>query len=326
LASKIHAYTTDGDIRYNGFCFAILEYKSEIGTTGAEPLFQAGWYYTEFMRKKLDVHSRLPCFILYAFGAHIGFAGAVWTDRPLLEVFSPTLPIFYHSTDVNTRMSAARCFGAAKKAILTLESYYKHELHDVGTADRQYLAFPYPTEYVSLGDSTVQSFTYTCHLDKNKLLFKAKIDNNDLCIKFVRCYSKEAHLKCSSLGFAPLLRGFEHVSGGWYMVVMDFIDDSYQELHDSPSKDSFHLEVRQKVIRLHQEGYVHGDIRTTNVMVKKNGDPGIILVDFDWAGVIGEVRYPMNVNIVDVKRPNGAYDNELITLEHDLAMVEIAFE
>jgi len=31
-----------------------------------------------------------------------------------------------------------------------------------------------------------------------------------------------------------------------------------------------------------------GDIRTTNVMVKKTGEPGIILLDFDWAG--------MNVN------------------------------
>jgi serine/threonine protein kinase len=124
------------------------------------------------------------------------------------------------------------------------------------------------------------------------------------------------------LGFAPGLRGFTNIGGGWFMVVMDFIDDGYQLLDDSPVMDSFVSEVREKVISLHQAGYVHGDIRTTNIMVKKSRQPGIFLIDFDWAGVIGEVRYPMNVNVEDIRRPDGAIDNELILAEHDIAMVD----
>lgn len=110
------------------------------------------------------------------------------------------------------------------------------------------------------------------------------------------------------------------------MVVMDFIDDGvYCDLEDSPNKASFESEVRNKVTSLHQAGFVHGDIRTTNIMVKKNGSPGIMLVDFDWAGEIKKVRYPMNVNFVDIKRPSGARDNELIMAEHDVKMIDFMF-
>ena len=109
------------------------------------------------------------------------------------------------------------------------------------------------------------------------------------------------------------------------MVVMDFIGDVYHGLDKSHMKASFEIEVREKVNCLHQEGFVHGDIRTTNVMVDKNGSPGIMLVDFDWAGVIGEAQYPMNVNNETIKRPYGAYDNELILAQHDIMMIDFMF-
>jgi hypothetical protein len=70
---------------------------------------------------------------------------------------------------------------------------------------------------------------------------------------------------------------------------------------------------------------VHGDIRATNIMVKRDLTPGILLVDFDWAGVPGEVRYPMNVNTKEIKRPSGAHDGELIVTQHDLSMINYIF-
>ena len=36
----------------------------------------------------------------------MGFAGAVCTDHPHLQVLSPVLPLFYHATGVNMRMGA----------------------------------------------------------------------------------------------------------------------------------------------------------------------------------------------------------------------------
>lgn len=256
-------------------------------------------------------------------GAHIGFAGAVWTDRPHLQVLSPVLPLFYHATDVNMRMRAARYFGAAKKAIGALGHYYEFELAALNMLDPQPMpTFPHPNKYISLLDSTSHAFEYAAFLDEDKLIFRGRDGGDNICIKFVRRYSKDAHLQCSSLGFAPTLRGFQPIPGGWYMVIMDYIDDTYEELADSRTKASYITEIREKLESLHQVGYVHGDIRITNIMVKKDGSPGIFLIDFDWAGVIGEVRYPMNVNREGISRPQGARDGELIFANHDMEMVD----
>jgi hypothetical protein len=70
LAAAIGAYMTDGDLRWKEFCYALLEYKGEIGAGGADPPFQAIWYYVAFMRPLCaeNIFSNLPCFVLYAFG------------------------------------------------------------------------------------------------------------------------------------------------------------------------------------------------------------------------------------------------------------------
>jgi serine/threonine protein kinase len=227
-------------------------------------------------------------------------------------------------------MRAARCFGAAKEAIFALERYYKQELDAINALDpdkRPKPAFPHPDHYISLSNTATHAFRYVSPLYNDKLIFHGKTDGEDICIKFARQYSKDAHLKCSTLGFAPALRGYQFIPGGWIMVVMDSIDDSYQELDDMPQsvKATFDAEVREKLVSLHQAGYVHGDVRATNILAKKNGARGIMLIDFDWAGVIGDVRYPMNVNRDGIDRPDGAYDGELIAAEHDMNMVDNIF-
>jgi hypothetical protein len=351
LASQIDGYTTDGHLLWKTFCLAVIEFKPELCLGNADPLFEAAWYYVALTRDHLqgNLGSHLPCLILYAAGkfplcislcvliiyvvliagAHIGFAGAIWTDRPHLQVLAPTLPLFYHASDVDMRIQTARCLAATKRAINALKKYYEDELPYLNTLlppQHPNLAFPHQSQYVCLTDGTIQPFKYVSHLQEDKLVFSGVAGNVKICIKFVRQYSKEAHLRCSSLGFAPRLRGFQQIPGGWYMVVMDFIDDMYHDLSNSFVKASFQPEVEEKVIGLHQEGFVHGDLRDTNIMVKRNGTPGIMLVDFDWAGVIGEVRYPMNVNNVDIKRPDGAHDNELIMTQHDIRMIDFMFE
>jgi serine/threonine protein kinase len=126
------------------------------------------------------------------------------------------------------------------------------------------------------------------------------------------------------MGFAPALKGFETIPGGWYMVVMDAMSD-FCLFWERPSA-TLYEPLKEKVVALHQRGYVHGDLRDTNLMVRKNGKPGLVLIDFDWAGEIGKVRYPMNVNRgPDLKRPDGVYDGELITAEHDIDMLNIMF-
>jgi hypothetical protein len=62
------------------------------------------------------------------------------------------------------------------------------------------------------------------------------------------------------------------------------------------------------------------------VMVRKEGKPGVMMIDFEWLGRIGEVRYPMYVNQEpELCRPEGAVDGELILAEHDVEMLDIMF-
>jgi serine/threonine protein kinase len=98
-----------------------------------------------------------------------------------------------------------------------------------------------------------------------------------------------------------------------------------------PSEGDLRLQVDQcKHIRnqppdclrvLHNERMVHGDIRNTNLLVGPDGD--IKLIDFDWAGEIGKVRYLMNVNRSTVGRPSIVSDGELVIAEHDCVMVDL---
>lgn len=94
------------------------------------------------------------------------------------------------------------------------------------------------------------------------------------------------------------------------MVVMDLLGDDYDLLSDVGDRAPFCKKLKTETVELHQRGFVHGDIRPTNIMVKKSGESGIMLLDFDWAGAIGEARYPMNVNMQDIQRPEGAVDHD----------------
>lgn len=61
-------------------------------------------------------------------------------------------------------------------------------------------------------------------------------------------------------------------------------------------------------------------------MVKvKDGEAGFMLFDFDWAGKIGEVRYPYNVNRQDIWRPDAVRDKELVKADHDMQMLGSLF-
>jgi hypothetical protein len=334
---------TDGDLRWKGLCYVILEAKNELGGGGAEPLFEALLYYLKSMRKRSEEEEcpRLPCLIIYlsggpviirhilqrlkcATGAHIGFAGAVYTDGPCAEVLSVTLPLCVPETDVELRTLAARHLGALKKAVVSLSQLYNQQSSSSlrSSPDPR---FPFKSSFIELHTGKECHFNYLSSIS-GKLVFFAKTEDGEkVCVKFARQYSKEAHSICASMGFAPALKGFERVPGGWYMIVMDAIPDDFVHF-DMPSP-SLYEPMKQKLVALHQQCYVHGDLRDTNLMVRKNGTPEIMLFDFDWAGEIGKARYPINVTRgPHLMRPDGAYDGELITAEHDIQMLDIMFK
>jgi len=194
---------------------------------------------------------------------------------------------------------------------------------------------PYPTSFISQ-DGSVQRFTYLFHMTGRNLFF-GRTDDTAICIKFVPRYCKEGHEFLAAKGFAPKLHAFERLPGGLYMVIMDDVSDEYVSLfnliRDNPSllseehlgaRRSLSDKIRQSLRQLHQAGFVHGDIRDTNVMAKWDGfnDWSFLVVDYDSCGKIKQVRYPLNLNTTSVQRPEGATGGAIIEAEHDLEMLD----
>ncbi|KAG2358124.1 hypothetical protein BDR07DRAFT_1295881 [Suillus spraguei] len=249
--------------------------------------------------------------LLFFPGPYIVFAGAVWTSHPAAQILSSPLVFNYHSTDTYNQIAAARHMTTFCKAIRSLKGYYEMlppESELTNTLSHPIL-FPYQTSFTSLDDSGKTCFKYTGQLDEDegaskRLVFfgtltdRPAVTNWDaICIKFVQHYCQEVHLHCASSGLAPRLRGFEKLPGGWYMwIVMDKLV-GYDVLADLPNTEhlprSAFEPIREQLKKLHAENFVHGDIRDTNILVKKDDRTKFMIIDFDWAGAANVVLYPL---------------------------------
>jgi len=286
-------------------------------------------------------------------GPHLGFAGCALTGRPTMEVFS-LLPLNFHSTNDDAYDALARHLSALKKALNELEAHVQkadgRRLSNTpaDNSNRQTRSitrpscspmppnvphdpiFPYPTLFTPLSgrsDRGLHSFIYEGEMAGRKLLFKAKMqDGTGICVKFVRRYGEDVHMWCAAKGFAPKLIAFEVLPGGWYMVVMDLLDESWVPFDDKKAwieglKDNFHATISD----LHQAQMVHGDVRDANVMVK-DGTSEFMLVDYDWAGSQGHARYPRHINKdPELGRPADVEDGQLILTQHDESMLAQMF-
>jgi hypothetical protein len=183
---------------------------------------------------------------------------------------------------------------------------------------------PYPAMFTSYEGRGRHSFEYQAEIAGRSLLFEAKMrDGKRICIKFVRGYGKDVHIWCANKGFAPKLIAYEVLPGGWYMVVMDLLDESWVPLADRTGHaEGLKERIRAAITELHQAQMVHGDVREMNVMVKDNG-VDFMLVDYDWAGLQGHVRYPRHVNRLG--RPEDVEDGRLILTRHDELMLAAMF-
>jgi len=270
----------------------------------------------------------------------MAFSGTVWNLRPVVQVLSTPLAFFFHSTDTYSQLTVARHMAAFRKALRTLKAYYEDLSDDktglVNKNESPDTLFPYYTEFKSLEDESTQTICYTRQLDKGGdkmgLVFFGTLEGDprvQICIKFTHRYSKEAHLHCAELGFAPKLQGFEVLPGGWYMIVMDDLV-GYDLLADLPDTDrlprSLFEAIGTQLRTLHARQMVHGDIRDTNILVKKDDRTQFIIIDFDWAGVEDVVEYPPLMNRTNVQRPEGARDGLPIKAAHDLEMLDVITE
>lgn len=79
-------------------------------------------------------------------------------------------------------------------------------------------------------------------------------------------------------------------SVGIWVVVMDYVEGSEA---DNVLTDPAHIQsLRGAITTLHDHGFVFGDLRPANVLIV---DDRAVLIDLDWCGQSGEVKYPSDI-------------------------------
>ena len=253
------------------------------------------------------------------------------------------------------QLQLARLFTSLRRRLADLGTYYETVSHG-RTSDNKDLPdfvkgeahprfFPYPRSFTS--SSQTMRFEYTDSLNSNgaDVTFIARLESvigsaKNVVVKFVDRYGLAAHKTLAQLGMAPHLYYFGDINGGkdtqteheeilthglydgpLKMVVMEHIDGKeFDDVYPAAVLEK----IRNMVAKLHEQGFVHGDLRDTNAFVRKHQDRwDCQFIDYDWAGREGEVVYPIGVYSSSlVWRPERYMDGQVITTEHDRRTVD----
>ena len=241
----------------------------------------------------------------------------------IVEPLAPSLDLTVHWTKEAERARMATVLDAYFTAIKRIDEHYAAMKIDRVVIDRQY---PYQT---TLGDSSkpMAEFHYIDRVPGKLVFFAHTAVGERLCVKFTRQYSADVHEYMAKLGLAPRLLGIQNIPGGWKMVVTDYSD--YIRLAEMAPNANTRMVIRGAVLaaiqKLHDGGYVHGDIRDVNILVNTESCIQIHIIDFDWAGRIGEATYPLEVNTVTLKRPMDVTGGGQILQRHDIEMAHELF-
>ena len=278
-------------------------------------------------------------------GPHLCICGAVFTTSPIVQRLTDYIWLAHsrHIDDARA-LHIARVLWALSRALRRLEEYYAK----LSTpADHKARFFPLATQFTEGGGQTVE-FDYVDVLGfgppEASVAFRARERTGarrELVVKFAERYGEAAHRLLADAGLAPALLYCGDVwqsgperdgCGSVRMVVMEYVEGrSAPEVFGNEELPADVLaEVRRAVELMHSHvpPLVHGDVRKPNIVIAESvvdGDTDfagrVKIVDFDWAGVQGEARYPLNLS-TNIRWADGVRDHALITVDHDKEMVE----
>ena len=230
----------------------------------------------------------------------------------------------------------ARIFYALKTNLERLKLYYE-KVQPTGDFPVGSRYFPSITAYRH-GDKVI-TFKYVGFLENcpDCITLRARTNTEptqDIVVKFVDRYGEKAHRLLAAEGLAPkvLFFGSPHLEDeqpsyrSISMVVMEFIDgvtlDKAKPSLNKETTEIVRFEVEKALKVLHSEGLVFGDLRSPNIMVTKAKQ--VKLIDFDWAGVEGQTKYPFLISQV-IDWPEGVKPLAVLQRSHDLVMFNRMF-
>ncbi|BDA51127.1 hypothetical protein COCOBI_18-0020 [Coccomyxa sp. Obi] len=322
---KTERMETDGsallDTSLGLVIYANLEVKQEIGAGGGDPRIHncsyATLHFCHASSKDLRALCRCPVLLMELAGPNLSLSGFAFGQHACSDQLSQSVCLLWQPNS-ELMIGVARVVYAIRRAWPALKAFY----NDLGNQPRpaepdEQLVFPYQCTFNSL--EGVQDFTYIKRI--SSYTFHAVADGASLFqstkpqlfIKFCKRYSVPAHEALQAKGFAPRLFGCERLPGPWFMVVMEYLPCARLWDH----LDTMEMprdKLRQAVEALHAADFVHGDLRSCNVLVDIEQ---VYLTDLEWAGKVGEAKYPFFMSH-NIAWPPGARDNWPITKEHDV--------
>ena len=149
-------------------------------------------------------------------------------------------------------------------------------------------------------------------------------------IKFVAStYGENVHRLLAEKGWAPTLRWCGEIVEGKTMVVMDAV----LRAHTPQPRNAQDIKLVEEKVGaiveyLHDNDFVHGDLRAPNILIRDGKAAGdVLLIDFDWSERVGVARYPRALN-PNIKWPDKVerLRRSFITKKDDTDMLQITLE
>ncbi|KAI0090513.1 hypothetical protein BDY19DRAFT_935555 [Irpex rosettiformis] len=306
--------------RHATVVICLQELKNEVGEDGTDLIRQAEYNYQVLVSSKeyADVRkaSCCPIILLVVAGPNIWVYGAAFMGlRFITECLGSCYVVQSLSASSEQVTQLAWLLRALEVSCQELLDYYSTLSFEDTTLSWR----PHFNKYRK-EDGTEVELVYLRQLAANfasKSLYEAYIKGNPsdrVVVKFTSTYSRQAHELLAQAQLAPALQFCEQVPevGNLYVVVMDYVKHDIGVL--------FHpAALREAINLLHKHGLVHGDLRRPNVLVVGNG---VRLIDFDWSGKSGEVRYPETILLEEHEWHPDVDRCGPIEKEHDAYMFE----
>ncbi|KAH7903578.1 kinase-like domain-containing protein [Hygrophoropsis aurantiaca] len=314
------------------------EESNEFGDSDVDPSTVASFSYLHLLsqtkNRKLLLTCCCPSFLIVHTGPNLLVMAGVVTEKCIVQRLTDYMFLPIKSTFDNDQPARiGHILYALRESIERLKLWYDETLKTACLYDPDHPAphprfFPTPDTCVIAGRTT--KFTYLQPLKRHAtcVTYLARTDSDTpsyVVVKFTRRYGREAHEEMAAAGFAPRLLYFGPIGvtedapsyDSLRMVVMEFVDGTSAD-DANPLPAALHSQLQRAVGHLHSKQFVFGDLRPSNIMIAK--DDTVKLVDFDWAGEDGAVRYPVSMS-GSVPWPAGVAGCELIRKQHDIDML-----
>jgi hypothetical protein len=290
--------------------------------------------------KFIREHTCCPTFLVAFGGPWLVVMGSIFTDKLICQNLTDMIRLGFDRALLyeDGLRSAARVLYALARGLIKLQEYYssiaatQHSSIEATQLDALSGFFPSATSYYDRVQQAHVSFRYIKYLENFPTcvtLLARTADQKDIVVKFVERYGEDVHMFLAGRRCAPALLYYGSIGSGptspsygrLSMVVMEHIvGETLSQLRVGNGLCVHNLfqSLRSIIKILHDQGFVFGDLCAPNIMVTPQN--AIKLIDFDWAGKVGAVKYPLLMSS-GITWPSGATGGALITKQHDLDMI-----